>query len=215
MLCGRFSTLGPALLGTICVSGIVGVAGAGHRDLRTLDRKPQLAPRVDRQDVVLARLDVPGRDHLDQLRAVVSGDVVVLGEVRVDVIKLPALGIQLGQLVLVDRRAKGQARFGERCPRPRAHRAPAVVIDRAVPHHLEVLGDVLRGRLRIVQGMRKAEALDRRLRDTLDGGRRLEPSASSTVGTISMAWAYCVRISPFALIPFGQWTMNGSLMPPR
>ena len=30
------------------------------------------------------------------------------------------------------------------------------------------------------------------------------PSASSTVGTMSMAWAYCVRISPFALIPFGQ-----------
>ena len=41
------------------------------------------------------------------------------------------------------------------------------------------------------------------------------PKASRTVGTISMACAYCVRISPFALIPFGQWTMNGSLMPPR
>ena len=41
------------------------------------------------------------------------------------------------------------------------------------------------------------------------------PSASSTVGTMSIAWAYCVRISPFALIPFAQWTMNGSLIPPR
>jgi len=41
------------------------------------------------------------------------------------------------------------------------------------------------------------------------------PSAPSTVGTMSMAWPYCVRTSPLALIPFGQWTMNGSLMPPR
>ena len=32
---------------------------------------------------------------------------------------------------------------------------------------------------------------------------------------MSTAWAYWVRISPLALMPFGQWTMNGSVTPPR
>ena len=41
------------------------------------------------------------------------------------------------------------------------------------------------------------------------------PSASSTVGTMSMMWAYCVRISPLAWMPLGQERMNGSLVPPR
>ena len=41
------------------------------------------------------------------------------------------------------------------------------------------------------------------------------PSASSTVGTMSMAWAYWVRISPLAVMPLGQATMKGSAVPPR
>ena len=41
------------------------------------------------------------------------------------------------------------------------------------------------------------------------------PSRSSTVGTMSMMWAYWVRTSPRALMPAGQGTMNGSLEPPR
>jgi len=41
------------------------------------------------------------------------------------------------------------------------------------------------------------------------------PRASRTVGTRSMAWAYWRRIAPFALIPLGQTTRNGSAVPPR
>ena len=41
------------------------------------------------------------------------------------------------------------------------------------------------------------------------------PSRSSTVGTMSMMCAYWVRTSPLAVMPAGQWTMNGSLAPPR
>ncbi len=45
------------------------------------------------------------------------------------------------------------------------------------------------------------------------GGVR--PSASRTVGTMSMMCANWVRISPRALKPRGQCTRNGSLVPPR
>jgi len=41
------------------------------------------------------------------------------------------------------------------------------------------------------------------------------PRASSTVGTMSMAWQYWLRISPREAMPFGQLRMNGSLVPPR
>ena len=41
------------------------------------------------------------------------------------------------------------------------------------------------------------------------------PSASSTVGTMSIACAYCVRTSPRAAIPAGQARTNGSVEPPR
>ncbi len=41
------------------------------------------------------------------------------------------------------------------------------------------------------------------------------PSTSSTVGTMSMMCAYCVRTSPLAAMPWGQCTMNGSETPPR
>ena len=41
------------------------------------------------------------------------------------------------------------------------------------------------------------------------------PRRSSTVGTMSMMWAYWVRTSPRALMPAGQETMNGSVEPPR
>ena len=40
------------------------------------------------------------------------------------------------------------------------------------------------------------------------------PSTSRIVGTRSMAWWYCSRISPRALMPAGQEMMHGSLVPP-
>ena len=80
-----------------------------NRDLRALIGKTRRAARVNGQDIVLAGFDVPGGDHLDQFRAVVSGDVVVLREVLFNLVKFPVLRIQLGQFVLVDRRAEEHA----------------------------------------------------------------------------------------------------------
>ena len=45
------------------------------------------------------------------------------------------------------------------------------------------------------------------------GGCR--PSAFRTVGTRSTTCAYWVRTAPRALMPCGQWTRNGSVVPPR
>jgi hypothetical protein len=40
------------------------------------------------------------------------------------------------------------------------------------------------------------------------------PAASRIVGATSMTWWNCHRISPFALIPFGQWTIVPLRVPP-
>ena len=75
----------------------VGVAGTVFRKLRALLGKALQTTPVDRQDLVLARLHVPGRDHVDQLLAIGSLDVVVLGGVLGHVVELPPMGVQLGQ----------------------------------------------------------------------------------------------------------------------
>ena len=49
-------------------------------------------------------------------------------------------GIQLGQFFGWDRLTKEGAALGEGRARPRADRPPAVVIERAVAHHLKILG---------------------------------------------------------------------------
>ena len=41
------------------------------------------------------------------------------------------------------------------------------------------------------------------------------PAASRIVGATSMTWLNCERISPFALMPFGQWTMVPLRVPPQ
>ena len=41
------------------------------------------------------------------------------------------------------------------------------------------------------------------------------PAASSTVGAMSITWANCERISPFALMPLGQCTTVPFRVPPQ
>ena len=41
------------------------------------------------------------------------------------------------------------------------------------------------------------------------------PAASRIVGATSMTWLNCERISPFALMPFGQWTTVPLRVPPQ
>ena len=86
----------------------VGLAILGQ--LRTLVGEAQRAAAVEREDVVFARLHVPERDHLDQLRTVRRGEIGRLGRVLREVVELPVLGVELAQHVL------GQRQHAEECP---------------------------------------------------------------------------------------------------
>ena len=93
---------------------------------------------VERQDVVLDRLDQPEPLQLGQLRRVLGDEVVRLR---------PVVGpVELPDVVVERRRGVGQpgrAVLG--------HRRPALVVDAAVAEHLEVLEVVRLGRLRVAE----------------------------------------------------------------
>ena len=133
--------------------------------------------RVDRQHVVLSCLDVPERDHLDQLVAMLSGDIMIFRKVLSHVIELPSGCVQLCESFGGDRRAKELPRLGERRSGPGTDGAPAIVIDRAMPHHLEVLRVSPAGGSGVGERLGEAHALNRRLCHAADGLRRLDAQA--------------------------------------
>lgn len=79
--------------------------------------------------------------------------VVVLGRIVGDVVKLPVVGVEVGQCLSRDRRAERLAGLGEPGTRPRADRPPPVMVDRPVPERLEVLGTVPGQGGRVVEGV--------------------------------------------------------------
>ena len=122
----------------------------------------------DRQDVVALCLGVPqGAQALQSFR-LVAGPVIGLGEVRVEIEELPAVLVEVaaadGELLLVE--DAGADVVGRRLP--------ALVVDGARAHHLEVLRVVqLRGR-RVLQCRKEADAVHRLLGHPVDfvGDRR-------------------------------------------
>ena len=85
---------------------------------------------VERDDVVLDRLDQPKPLQLSQFLRVVGGQIVGLGPV-VGAVEFPDVVVERRRRVGLPRRAV------------LGHRRPALVVDAAVAHHLEVL-DVVR-----------------------------------------------------------------------
>src|SRR5262249_46221974 len=59
-------------------------------------------------------------------------------------------------------------------PRPWAHRAPTVVMDRPVSHHFKVLGNMIRGCACVVENVSEAVTFDRRLSNAFDRPRGLD-----------------------------------------
>ena len=139
---------------------IVGVAVAAHGYRRAFIHNPLRTAPIDRQYVVLARLDVPLGDHLDQLGAVLGGEVVILGKILVHVVQLPVVGVQFGQFLGRDRISKTSTRLGERRAGPGSDCSPAIVVERTMAQHLEILGFMLAGRLSILKGLGKADAFE-------------------------------------------------------
>src|SRR6201987_882188 len=86
-------------------------------------------------------------------------------------------GIEFAQLVFGDRSSELDGRLGERRPQVRTHRAPSVVVYRAVSEHLEVLGLMPCGGVGIVEGIPEADAFYRGLRDAPNLLRRIDTQA--------------------------------------
>ena len=95
------------------------------------------------------------RLHLLQLVRVLRGEVAREAEVVAHVVQLPHVLLE---------RMEGLERPGLAVDRPGE---PAVVVDRAVPEHLEVLRGVSRGRRRVVERVDHADALDRMLAEAV------------------------------------------------
>ena len=57
--------------------------------------------------------------------------------------------------------------------------------------------------------------MERHLLDAVDDRGSGRPAASRTVAAMSITWWNCERNSPFALIPFGQWTIVPFRVPPQ
>ena len=85
---------------------------------------------IQREHLVFRRLRQEQRLHLLELVGIPRGEVVVLREVFGDVVELPLVVVDVGQLG----RSHGPRRRGRR----RAG-IPAVVIDAAIGEHLEIL----------------------------------------------------------------------------
>lgn len=81
-------------------------------DHRLLAHEPCKPAAVDGHHVVLAGLDIPGRDQRDQPVAVLGRQVVVLGGVLGDVVELPAFRVEPCQRRRGDRLAEALPGLG-------------------------------------------------------------------------------------------------------
>ena len=130
--------------------------------------------------------------HLRYLLWVLGGDVFGLAKVLIQVVELEHL--------VVERIRVGWAERLPRCAVDLGAEQPAVVIERPLAHHLEVLPLVARGYLRVlrIEGVEEACAFDRLLPDTVNHLGRTMPAASRIVGTTSMTWMNCSRSPPLS-----------------
>ena len=118
---------------------------------------PLEAAIVERHDVVLDRLDQPQPLQLGQFLRILGGDVLRLRPV-VGAVELPDILVERRRRIGLPRRSMLR------------HRRPTLMIDAAIAHHLEILDGMSLGRLRVAEGGRHADALERRLRDPVDEG---------------------------------------------
>ena len=120
-----------------------------------------------RQHLVARRLDDPQPLQFAQLLRHLLGEVLGLAPVLGGVVEFPHVIVERG----IAARDPGRVVLG--------HRGPALVVDGAVAHDLEVLRLVAFRRLGVVERVEHADAVDRVLldavhRDRLGNARRLE-----------------------------------------
>ena len=109
------------------------------------------------------------------LVAVLGGDVVVLREVLGEVVELPAVGVERRERVGGDRRAERLPASANDGPgQGQTARQPSWSMARW-PNISKYCVWCRVSASGVVEGVGEADAVQRRLRDAADGGRRLEP----------------------------------------
>ena len=106
------------------------------------------------------------RLHFLELIGLLRREVVVLGIILGDVVKLPVVVSQRGH------RGSQQPGRDWRCRGGN----PAIMVNRAVADHLKILRLMIRRRIgiRLVERIHHAHAFNWLLRNAVDGGRRLD-----------------------------------------
>src|SRR5499427_1490487 len=127
---------------------------------------PQRRIRALRESVIEREyVELRGFDHeptleFAQLLRLLGGEVIRLGKVLLDVVKLP------GVLVEADAARRDPGRLAVETSGD-----PSVVVERAVAEHLEVLRDTAARRLLRGEGVGHADSLDRPLADPVHHAR--------------------------------------------
>ena len=177
-----------------------GVSELGPPGDRT---RPRRNDALEERIIQREHLIFPGLIHeeslqLFQLVGILCGEIVILGEVIGDVIEFPFV-------------ASHDIRHFGRAQKPRGLRRnrrgdPAIVVERTVTEHLEVLRLALRGSVRV--GSQRCKPCSR-LRSV--SGRCHPPSPvlecqrlRESSATMSMMWWNCVRMPPTSLMWPGQ-----------
>ena len=130
-------------------------------------RDPQ--PTADRVDAVARRLDRERLLHLCEFVGHLGGEVVGLRPVLGEVVEAPLVVVG-GPLLDAGRLARDP-----RQPRAGGGGHPAVVVDRAAAHDLEVLGSKPSVGRRVVEGVGQADAVYGVLGDAVDHQWRSDP----------------------------------------
>ena len=173
-------------------SGIVDVGCPVRRDLRARIGEPHRPTTVEWKHFVLASFGVPERDHLDECCALLRGEIARLGWIILDVVQLPARGVEMAQFVFGEcDLAETRLGLGERRAREGADGPPAVMINRPVRPNISkycvVCLDFAAGSSNVCAKLTPSSIGDC-VTPRIDVGAS-RPSASRTVGTMSIAWA--------------------------
>src|SRR5262249_15653278 len=152
---------------------------------------------------VLAGLDPEQVLQFFQFSRVLRGQVVCFAEVLRDVKELPFV---LGEVI-----AAGVLPWEPAMP---GYGDPAIMIERAIAEHLEVLGMPLLFRAGLVKTVDHADALDRLLRDAVEFSRRSNTRRLQDGGH-KVTWWNWARMPPLSLMRAGHEMTTGLRVPPK
>ena len=173
----------------------VGEDGLACDRARTWSQRSREHIVVQRQHVVLGRLDQEELLHVAELLRHLRREVVVLRIVLGDVVQLPVVAVDDIRHLAHAHRPRSERRR-RRCD-------PAIMVDRPISHHLEILRRARGRRVRVgfVERVGHAHAFERSLGNAIRPSPAPGcPTAWRIVGAMSIRWWNCVRMPPTSVM---------------